>query len=109
MLGHMLGDHLKRPSSAYRGWLWRRIRDKDRKCGCKLEEISVQELAAAKLLQFGLYGPPADPLTHEEMNILKIIVYLFSSLSFLFALFSLLCNDGNGLVAQQLARLELIE
>ena len=66
MLGHMLWDHLKRPSSAYPRWQWL-IRDKERECGCKLEEISVEELAAAKLLQLGLCGPPADAIAHDDV------------------------------------------
>ena len=58
MLGHMLGDHL-RSSPAYRGWRWR-VRDIDRECGCVLENITLEELSAARLFQLALFGPPAD-------------------------------------------------
>ena len=58
MLGHMLGDHL-RSSPAYRGWRWR-VRDIDRECGCVLENITLEELSAARLFALALFGPPAD-------------------------------------------------
>ena len=107
-----VGTHVKGSFEAPKlglsdGWLWR-IRDKDRECGCKLEEISVQELAAAKLLQFGLYGPPADAITHDDISINKNILIYFHPCLFCLPCSFLLCNDGNGIVAQQLARLEVI-
>ena len=42
MLGHMLGDHLQRPSMAYLGWRWR-VKDQDRECGCVVHETSTLE------------------------------------------------------------------
>ena len=73
MLGHMLGDHLARPRTrtAYLGWRWS-IRDNDRKCGCMLENFTLEDLSAAKLFQLGLYGPPADVKSANDEQIQKI-------------------------------------
>ena len=62
MLGHMLGDHLQRPSMAYLGWRWR-VKDQDRECGCELETFTLEELSAAKLFQLSLFGPPANSVS----------------------------------------------
>ena len=68
----------------------------------------MEEFAAAKLLQFGLYGLPADAIAHADININKDILIYFHPCLFYLPCSFLLCNDGNGIMAQQLARLELV-